>query len=289
MAKVCSVVNNKGGVGKSTSVACFGEILALIGKKVLLVDTDPQGNLSMLYGGYYDDSKDEGEPQYKNIAELYKHRYRTAKEMNEIIYPTQIPNLFLLPATPRHNNTETNIMLNRTGNNSVILKKALATIKDDYDYIIIDNAPANNILTVNNLVASDLVIVPVRTEGFSYQGLQVILNALNSIKDEYELDNLEFGGVFMTQTENNTNVYKSLCEAYGEELADKFLKTPIRKDTLIQQCETEMKPILSYASKSNAVLDYFKLILELGILDEESSKLLKTAFVEEENVVPEIK
>ncbi len=287
MSKVISIINNKGGVGKTTSCACIGEILAFLGKKVLLVDIDPQGNLSMLYGGYYDDSNDGPEPKHKNIAELFKYRYKTADEMHQIIYEASpdknsyLNRLHILPATHRHEKSAHEVTSNLTGNNFVILKRGIDAIQDEYDYIIIDNAPANNILTVNSMMTSDLVYIPVCTEGFSYQGLQTTMKSIMDIKSDYCLDRLVFGGVFITQSRANTNVYKGLSESYADEFKDKFFKSTIRLDTVIQDCESKMIPLLSCAKKSAAVADYFKLVEELKILDKKTEKLLRLAFVDD--------
>lgn len=287
MAKVISYINNKGGVGKTTSCACFGEILAFLGKRVLLVDEDPQGNLSMLYGGYYDDSQDGLEPKYKNIAELFKYRYKTADEMHQIIYKVShdedsyLNRLDILPATHRHEKSVHEITSNLTGNNYVILKRGLDAIQDEYDFILIDNAPANNILTVNSMMTSDIVYIPVCSEGFSYQGLQTTIRSIMDIKSDYCLDRLTFGGVFITRSRSNTTVYKGIVKRYEEEFGENFFKSAIRLDTIIEDCESKMIPLLSSEKPSPAVSDYFRLIDEMGILDEKTTALLRLAFIEE--------
>lgn len=275
MSIILSVVNNKGGVGKTTSTACLGELLAFLGKKVLLIDMDPQGNLSMLYGGYYDDSEDGFEPLHKNIADLFLHRYQTIEEMNSIIYPTRIKNLYLLPATHRHVHTPEILARKTTANNFIVLKRAINQIKNNYDYILIDNAPANNIMTVNSLMTSDLVISPVRTEGFSYEGLVSTMQTILEIKEDHCIDTLKFGGAFFTQVNPKTNVYKVLKESYENELKDKLLPTAIRNDIKISECETNLISFLDYAASSNAILDYSHLLLNLNILDTQTANALK--------------
>lgn len=275
MALTISIVNNKGGVGKTTSTACLGELLAYLGKRTLLIDMDPQGNLSMIYGGYYDDSQDiYSEPTHKNIADLFRERYQSAEQMEQIIYPTSIDNLYLLPATHRHIHSPEILARKTTGNNFVVLKRALDKIKEQYDYILIDNAPANNIMTVNSLMASELVISPVRTEGFSYEGLANTIQTILEIKEEHCIDNLELRGVFFTQVNPRTSVFKSLKESYGSELQEKLL-TAIRSDIKIPECETNMTSFLECASTSNAILDYCHLLLDLQILDKATEAALR--------------
>lgn len=275
MSITLSVINNKGGVGKTTSTACLGELLAFLGKKVLLIDMDPQGNLSMIYGGYYDDSNDGSEPTHKNIADLFLHRYQSAEDVNSVIYPTRIDNLFLLPATHRHVHTPDVLSRKTTANNFIVLKRALDKIKEEYDYILIDNAPANNIMTVNSLMSSDLVISPIRTEGFSYEGLVNTMQTILEIKEDHCIDNLEFRGAFFVQVNPKTNVYKVLKENYQNELKDKLLPTAIRSDIKISECETNLVSFLDYASSSNAMLDYCHLLLDLNILDVPTANALK--------------
>lgn len=277
--KVISVINNKGGVGKTTTTIFLGELLSYCGKRVLEIDLDQQSNLSMMRGVYQEDPEDvlngivnAAEP---NVAELFKYRYRTADEVRTVIKKSNIENLDVIPSSKRHKNSILNITVNQTSNNNVILKKALQTIKDDYDYILIDNAPANDILTVNSMFASDIVLVPVRVEGFSYKGLKETIETILYIKDEHDIDTLEFGGTFITQAEVNTNVFQGLHENYQLELQDKFLKTAIRKDIKIAEVETNFEPILKYAPDTNAVFDYAKLIIELGILDEAAEEILR--------------
>lgn len=286
MAKVISIINNKGGVGKTTSAAIFSELLAFLGKKVLAVDLDQQSNLSMLLGCYVEDSPAVINgiqfPEEENVAELFKYRYRLAEDVKKLIRKTNISGLDIIPSSKRHKHTQRNINTNETGNNNIILKKALASIKENYDYILIDNAPASDILTVNSMFASDYVITPVRVEGFSYKGLKETLDNINYIKEEHDIENLSFLGVFITQAEVNTHVYKDINESYASNLGTKFLKTPIRKDIKVSEIETAFTPILEYSPDTNVVFDYSHLLLELGILDQEAEKRLLFAIGENE-------
>jgi len=278
-ALVISIINNKGGVGKTTSTAIIAELLAYLGKKVLVVDLDQQSNLSMLFRAYQEDPEDVlngiRNAAVPNVAELFKYRYRTKEEVSNIIVGTNIENLDIIPSSKRHKNSILNITVNQTSNNNVILKKALQTIKDEYDYILLDNAPANDILTVNSMFASDMVLVPVRVEGFSYKGLMETVETILYIKEEHDIDNLEFRGTFITQAEVKTNIYNGLKENYQEELQERFLASSIRKDIKISEIETNFQPILEYAPNTNAVFDYANLILELDILDEEADAMLR--------------
>lgn len=282
--RILSFINNKGGVGKTTSVAIIAQILAFLGKKVLMIDLDQQSNLSMLFNQYEEDSDEivNGieNAENPNIYELFKLRLKEKNDIEKLIRPTAIENLFIIPSSKRHKNTQLNVSMNEIGNNNIILKKALRAVKNDYDLILIDNAPANDILTVNSMFASDSILVPVRMEGFSYKGLQETMESVLYIKEEHEIDGAEFDGVFITQAETNTNIYKDLKDTYITELENKFLKTPIRKDISVSEIETNFEPILKHSPDTNVIFDYAKLILEMKILDFEAEQQLLRAIGE---------
>lgn len=284
MAKIISIINNKGGVGKTTSTAILAELMAYLGERVLCIDLDSQSNLSMQFGCYIEDSAEVMNgilfPEQENITELFKFRYREKVDMQKLIKRTGIKNLDMIPSSRRHKHTQRNINANETGNNNIILKKALAAVRNEYDFILIDNAPASDILTVNSMFASDYVVTPVRVEGFSYKGLKETLDSILYIKEEHDIENLDFLGVFITQAEVKTNVYKDINAAYTENLGAHFLKTPIRKDTKIPEIETDFKPILQHSPDTNAVFDYARLLLELKILNPEAEEKLLYAIRE---------
>lgn len=286
-AKVISIVNNKGGVGKTTSTKILGELMAFLGLRVLHVDLDPQNNLTMfckLPNFTVEDSENVINglipPTEKNLADIFKFRYRTKEEVMPLIRKTSVPNMDILPSSKRHKKSIDAIKGDGVGNTKVILKKALAAIRDDYDFILIDNAPASDELTVNSLITSDYVLTPVRMEGFSYRGLIETLDTIAYIKREHDLDNLTFLGTFITQAEPNTNIYKNLVESYENELGSKFLKSSIRRDIKIPEIELHFESILQYAPNTNAVYDYSKLLLEMDILDDNKTAKLREAINE---------
>lgn len=282
MAKIISIINNKGGVGKTATAIFLGELLAYLGAKVLEIDLDQQSNLSMTFNQYHEDSKEvidgvvlPNRDEY-NITELFRFRYRTKEEIMQLIKKTSIPNLDIIPSSKRHKHTPSNILQN-TGNNNIILKKALMTITDEYDFILIDNAPASDILTVNSMFASDYVITPVRVEGYSYKGLKETLETIAYIKDEHDLENVKFLGTFLAQVKTNTVIFRDYREAYAEELDSQFFKTPIREDIKVQEIGSVFESVLTYCPNTNAVFDYAELLLETGLLDAEKQEMLKQA------------
>lgn len=288
MAKIISIINNKGGVGKTSSTGILAELLAFLGLKVLCVDLDQQSNLSTLLNCYVQDSPAvinwRDKPEEENITELFRYRYRRKEEVQALVKNTGIKNLYMIPSSKRHKKTPDNILFEKLSNNNTILKRALTIVSDEYDFILIDNAPASDILTVNSMFASDYILTPVRIEGFSYMGLEETLHNIAYIKEEHDVENVTFLGTFMTQAEKNTNLYKDLKDSYIDELGGKFFSTAIRKDIRVSEIETVFRPILEYAPNTNAVYDYSKLLLEMNILPEEKRILLEYAIGEREVV-----
>lgn len=280
MGKIISIINNKGGVGKTTSTAFLGEILSTFGKKVLLVDLDESGNLSVLYNKYTDDSPNvlngSVPASVPNIAELFKYRYKDKENVQKTIQSIR-PNLDIISASKRHGQTPTLLFQNQLSNNNIVLKRALNAIRNDYDYILLDTAPANDILIVNSLIASDYILVPIRSEGFSYKGLKETLETISYLKEEYDID-AEFLGAFQTAVESNTSIYKSLDENYRMTLQDKYLPS-IRKDVKVNELLTTFHNVIEYTASSNVLYDYCMLILSLNILDDQTCNLIRKAYV----------
>lgn len=282
-AKIISIVNNKGGVAKTTSTAFFGEILSLFGKKVLIVDTDESGNLSLLFNKFIGDEKNImlgiEEAKQKNIAEIFKFHYRTKEEVIECIYNIR-PNLDIIPASSRLRNIPDTLLLqSRTGNvnNNIILKRALKTVSCNYDYIFLDSAPRNDILIVNNLIASDYILIPVRSDGFSLKGFKEVIAEIADLREEYGIE-AEFLGVFQVAAETNTNIYKELDTKYKEMLGSKNLPC-IRKDVKVNELLTVVNSdIINYTSSSNVLYDYCMLLLSTGILDKATEQFIKSAY-----------
>lgn len=275
MKKILSVVNNKGGVAKTTSILIFSELLAYLGKKVLTVDLDGQSNLSLALHQYVEDTSasiaGRIAPSKKNIAEIFKERPKHKEQLLDFIYPTPIKNISIIPSSKRFNSIESN--MDPCFKSPFILNKALTAIKEDFDFILIDNAPALDFFTLNSIVASDYIVTPIREDGFSKKGLFEIMETINNLTEDYDLS-LTFLGAFLTQVNPSTIAVKERIREYKESIPDYFFNTYIRKDTKIAQIESEFKPILEHSLDSNALLDYSHLLLELGILDDLSKQRL---------------
>ncbi|MCC8024174.1 MAG: ParA family protein [Clostridium sp.] len=282
MAIKISTVNNKGGVGKTTTTLVLAELLDYLGYRVLCIDLDAQSNLSLALHAYVEDSlaviQRRTRPEKENIAELFLERYRTKEQVLTLVTPANIGKVKVIPSSKRFKNIDNDILRN-SGNNNILLKRAIQSIDDEFDYILIDNAPASNILTVNSIVASDYILVPVRVEDFSYKGLKETMMDIAYIKEEHDLC-VEFLGAFINQADRNTNAYKARRELYMKELQGRFFETAIRRDTKIEQMESKMTPMLKHNTASNALVDYAKLLLEMKIVDYSEAQILKKSIGE---------
>jgi len=283
-AKVISVVNNKGGVGKTTTCIFLGEILSLFGKKTLLIDTDESGNLSFFFNHFTEDSRNVmsgiDAPDQPNITEVFKYRFSTEDELRNTICPIN-ENLDLIPSSKRFNSIPDFLLLqSRTSNinNNIILKRAIKSISDIYDYIIIDTAPSNDIITINSLMASDGMIIPVQSESFSLKGLKEIITNLSELIEEYDIP-IEFLGAFQTAAEINTNVFKDSNEDYEQLLGSKNLPC-IRKDIKVKEALKKCvgDELIKYTMSSNVLYDYCMLLISMNILDQDTANLIQKAY-----------
>lgn len=273
-AKVLTTINIKGGVSKTTSIGCIAELLAEIEKKVLIIDMDPQANISQLFRRY--------QTSENNINEvlLLKGIEITKENVNKSVQETDNKFINIIASNEELNFICNNLTFDTSRAQQLILKKAINLIKEEYDFILIDNTPFYNVLTINSLCAADYVITPVSANGFSYAGLRRLLNEIYKIKDEFN-ENLEFIGAYMSNVNKQKVVYKDLYENYKEELGEKFLTQAIRQDKNVDESNTAFLPLLTYSPKTNAVQDYRKLLVSLNILDTEDKKNVLREFIQE--------
>ena len=248
--KKLSILNIKGWVGKTTSTINLASTLAEEGKKVLIVDIDAQSNSTMLFKAYDIDALSVSDILLdKNI------------NVEDVIKGTDFDNIDVLPSNISLAFTEKKILLDVTRNQQNRLKKALEQVEDKYDYCLIDCPPSLNMITINALVASDEVIVPIKIDKFALDGLGYLLESINEIKDEFN-ENLKFLGCFITM-DNSTTVNKEIKKALKDLLGEKMLDTHIRQNISVVESTFEQKPVIYYKSKSNASKDYIKLAKEV--------------------------
>lgn len=268
MGKIYSVVNKKGGVGKSSTVSALSSICSAKGKKVLVVDLDPQANSTSLF--FRDTAQ-------KTITDVFKcEKENLSKEfMYSVIQRTQYANIDIIPGDINLDEESDIILLQNASTDGKkvfiprcakeLLVNAFEMIRNDYDYIFIDNTPYFNIISKNALSASDGVLIPVQAEGFSYDGLSILLEKIYEIKGEMN-NKLNIIGVFFTDVTKRTNLYKIMNEQFRTQLNDTLLETFIRSDNKVAESNSVGVPLGFYAPKSNAVTDYIDLATELKLI-----------------------
>lgn len=242
MERVIAIANQKGGVGKTTTsinlAACLGEA----GKKVLLIDIDPQGNTSSGVGISKDDTEN-------TIYQVLLGKC----SMEEAIQHDVFENLDIVPSNVNLAGAE--IELIEIENREYILKNAIATVSDRYDYIIMDCPPSLSMLTVNGMTASDTVLVPIQCEYYALEGLSQLIHTVNLVKKKLNPE-LELEGVVFTMYDARTNLSLQVVENVKSNLKQTIYKTIIPRNVRLAEAPSHGLPITVYDSKSAGAESY---------------------------------
>ncbi|MCM3217330.1 MULTISPECIES: ParA family protein [Niallia] len=249
MGKVITVANQKGGVGKTTTSVNLGSCLAYIGKRVLLVDTDPQGNAT---SGVGIEKADVDHCIYDVLVDDI--------EASQVIKATNVENLDVIPATIQLAGAE--IELVSTISREVRLKRALEEVKDRYDYILIDCPPSLGLLTINALTASDAVLIPVQCEYYALEGLSQLLNTVRLVQKHLNHE-LAIEGVLLTMLDARTNLGLQVIEEVKKYFQDKVFKTIIPRNVRLSEAPSHGEPIIIYDPKSRGAEVYLELAKEV--------------------------
>ena len=251
MSEIIAIANQKGGVGKTTTAVNLSASLAIAGKKVLLIDVDPQSNATTGLGFH------RNELEF-NIYHVLIGR----KKLSEIILKTDIATLFLAPSNIGLVGVEKEFYDNNTKGRELILKNAVDAIKDDFDYVIIDSPPALGSVTVNALGAANSVIIPIQCEFFALEGLAQLLNTIKLIKKTIN-PSLDIKGflptMFSTQNNLSRQVLEDLKQHFSNKLfVDKQSKSfvVIPRNIKLAESPSFGKPIVLYDNKSAGSLAY---------------------------------
>ncbi|KON85935.1 sporulation initiation inhibitor Soj [Sporosarcina globispora] len=249
MGKIIAVANQKGGVGKTTTSVNLGACLAYIGKKVLLVDIDPQGNAT---SGIGIEKADVDHCIYDVLVDDV--------EASKVIKPTSVENLYAIPATIQLAGAE--IELVPTISREVRLKRALEEVKANFDYVIIDCPPSLGLLTINSLTASDAVIIPVQCEYYALEGLSQLLNTVRLVQKHLNHD-LKIEGVLLTMLDARTNLGIQVIEEVKKYFQDKVYKTIIPRNVRLGEAPSHGEPIITYDPRSRGAEVYLELAKEV--------------------------
>ena len=248
MSKIIAVVNQKGGVGKTTTAVNLSAVLAKKGKKVLLIDEDPQGNATSGLG------------IDKNVEKSTYDVIVNDSTLDEVVVQTSIKNLYLCPSNINLAGAEVELvsMMSRESR----LKEKLETIKDNFHYIIIDCPPSLGLLTINSLTAANSLLIPIQCEYYALEGVGQLMNTVNLIKKRLNKE-LYIEGVVLTMNDARTNLSTQVVNEVKKFFKDNVYKTVIPRNVKLSEAPSFGMPISVYAPMSKGARCYEKLANEL--------------------------
>ena len=257
VGKIISVANQKGGVGKTTTTINLSTMLAKKGKKVLLIDADPQGNATSGVGA-------EKEVEYSTYDILVSD-----VEIVQALEKTIIKNLLVCPSNINLAGAEVELvsMMSREQR----LKEKLEEIKDKFDYILIDCPPSLGLITLNAFTASDSVLIPVQCEYYALEGLGQLLNTINLVKKHLN-KNLEIEGALLTMYDARTNLSNQVVKEVKKYFGDKVYKTVIPRNVRLSEAPSYGMPITEYDPRSKGAKTYEKFTKEFLKINDADKK-----------------
>jgi chromosome partitioning protein len=261
VVRIWAVANQKGGVGKSTSVIALGGLLAQQGKRVLLADLDPQGSLTGYFN--YDPDTIEG-----SIFDLFTEDGEVPNDLPaQLLRETSCPNLFLLPASTAQATVERRMA--SSGGMGLVLSQALALLADDFDYVLLDNAPSLGVLMVNSMAASHQLLIPVQTEFLAMKGLERMMTTLPMVEKARQkpLPYTIIATMFDRRTQASIQSYRALQELYGKSV----FSIPIPVDTKFRGASLEGLVPSMYDKHTHGVKAYARLLAHLLERDQQQT------------------
>ena len=249
MAHVIAIINQKGGVGKSTTAINLAAALGDLGKRVLVVDFDPQGNATSGFGVDKDQLEDDVYEALMNSVPLTK-----------VVVPSPVENVDIAPATIQLAGAE--IELVSVMARESVLRYVLDPVRDQYDYVFIDCPPSLGLLTVNSLVAADSLLIPIQCEFYALEGLSKLLESMRMVKGRLN-PSLEVFGVVMTMFDARTTLSKQVVEEVRDYFGDKVFQSVIPRNVKLSEAPSHGLPVNLYAPSSKGAIAYESLAKEV--------------------------
>lgn len=249
LGRIIAITNQKGGVGKTTTSVNLSACLAFLGKKVLLIDIDPQGNATSGLGVRKGD-----------LESCIYDVIINDEDIKEVIQQTNVENLYIVPATISLAGAE--IELVSTISREVRLKKALQEVKNNFDFIIIDCPPSLGLLTINALTAADALIIPVQCEYYALEGLSQLLSTVRLVQKHLNKE-LMIDGVLLTMLDARTNLGIQVIDEVKRYFQDKVYRSIIPRNVRLSEAPSHGKPIILYDPKSRGAELYLEFAREV--------------------------
>ena len=249
MAKIITIVNQKGGVGKTTTTINLSASLSFLGKRVLIIDTDTQGNTTSGLG--FD----------KNELEFTIYEVLTGQcGIRDAIIHTELEKMDIIGSNI--NLAGASVELVNVADRERILKTALALISDEYDYILIDCPPALGLITLNNLTAAESVLIPLQCEYYALEGMSELLDTIFLVQKNLNPE-LTIEGILMTMYDKRTNLSKQVVSEVKNYFGDKVYNTIIPRNVKLGEAPSFGKPIILYSPESSGAQTYMELAREV--------------------------
>lgn len=254
MSKIIAIANQKGGVGKTTTSVNLAACLASLGRKVLLVDIDPQGNTTSGLGINKGD-----------VTNCIYDVLINDVHPKDAMFETSVPGLKIIPATIQLAGAE--IELVPTISRELRLKKSLHLVKDDFDYVLIDCPPSLGILTINSLTAADSVLIPIQCEYYALEGLSQLLNTVRLVQKHLNTS-LQIEGVLLTMLDARTNLGIQVIEEVKKYFQQKVYQTIIPRNVRLSEAPSHGQAIITYDPRSKGAEVYTELAKEVIMYEQ---------------------
>lgn len=253
--KIISVSNRKGGVGKTTTTINIATALSAIDKKVLVIDFDPQGNATTSLGV----QKRRDRPSSYDVLV-------GSASVNEAVVPTELPRFDLIPSSPDLAAAEVELV--DVDKREFMFKESLSRLQNDYDYVLIDCPPSLNLITINAMVASDSVLVPLQCEFLALEGLADLMKNINAVKRNFN-PALTLQGIVLTMFSRQNNLSKMIEADVRKYFGNKVYQTVIPRCVRVAEAPSYGKPILIYDFKCSGAQAYVQLAKEFLVREKE--------------------